>query len=341
LVQSIVASKYACVLKAKNGGREITAEAPAFACTVARAGHGYLRISRHNPLYFEFEDGTPFCAVAMDKALGPVFQYERIYDRFAGVGGNFNRLFLTHSNFNIMERVVAAGRPDKGVGKLNLEYCWCVDQVLALGERLGVYHMLTLTNQTNFRTNNGGWDMNVYNAKNGGFLNTPGEYFTDERAQRVFENLLRYAVARWGASTSLFSGPVERGQCGGRIQRPDRARGTSGWHAICGRRSVKHVVHANFATSTATPRSTVCRRWSWSRRTPTPSGHRALARSGRNADRAVPQTLHAHGYGIAQYAWRLRAARSRAGDGPRWAVEPAAKRQRRHRHGVGLELAGR
>ncbi len=129
--------KYTCVLKAKNGGREITAEAPALACTSASAGHGYLRISRHNPLYFEFEDGTPFCAVAMDKALGPVFQYEQRYSRFAGAGGNFNRLFLTHSNFNIMERVVGAGRPDKGVGKLNLEYCWCVDQVLALGERLG------------------------------------------------------------------------------------------------------------------------------------------------------------------------------------------------------------
>jgi hypothetical protein len=113
--------KHACVLKAKNGGREIAAEVPAFACTTASAGHGYLRISRNNPLYFEFEDGTPFCAVAMDKALGPVFQYERVYDRFAGVGGNFKRLFLTHSNFNIMERVVGIGRPDKGDGKLNLD----------------------------------------------------------------------------------------------------------------------------------------------------------------------------------------------------------------------------
>jgi hypothetical protein len=240
--------KHACVLKAKNGGREIAAEVPAFACTTASAGHGYLRISRNNPLYFEFEDGTPFCAVAMDKALGPVFQYERVYDRFAGVGGNFNRLFLTHSNFNIMERVVGIGRPDKGVGKLNLDYCWCVDQVLELGERLGVYHMLTLTNQTNLRTDNGGWDANVYNLKNGGFLKMPGEYFTDERAQRVFENLLRYAVARWGASTSVFSWDLwnECSAAGG-----FNAQSAARWHQRMARylRAVdaaKHVIHTNF-----------------------------------------------------------------------------------------------
>lgn len=242
--------KYTGVLKAKNGGREVTAEAPALVCTAARAGHGYLRISRNNPLYFEFEDGTPFCAVAMDKASGAVFQYERIYERFAGAGGNFNRLFLTHGNFNIMEHVVAAGRPDKGVGKLNLEYCWCVDQVLGLGERLGVYHMLTLTNQTNFRTYNRDWDGCVYNVKNGGFLQQPGEYWTDERAQRVFENLLRYVVARWGNSTSVFSWDLwnEASASGG--YNPQTA---AQWHqrmarALRAADPVKHVIHTNWGT---------------------------------------------------------------------------------------------
>jgi hypothetical protein len=235
-------------LKAKNRGQEITTEAPVFACTSAIAGHGYLRISRTNPFYFEFDDGAPFCAVAMDKALGSVFKFERVYNRFAAVGGNFNRLFLTHGNFNIAERLVATGRPDKGVGKLNLEYCWCVDQVLELGQRLGIYHMLTLTNQTNFRINNGGWDRNVYNVKNGGFLKKPGEYFTDERAQRVFEHLLRYAVARWGASTSVFSWDLwnEVSAAGG-----FNAKVAARWHQRMARHlrsldPVKHVIHTNF-----------------------------------------------------------------------------------------------
>ncbi|MCU0917330.1 MAG: DUF5060 domain-containing protein [Planctomycetes bacterium] len=242
------AGEYTCVLKANDGHGQIEAPGPAFACTTAPAGHGYLRISRNNPLYFEFEDGTPFCAVAMDKALGRVFQFEQIYRRFAGAGGNFNRLFLTHGNFNIMERVAAAGRPDKGVGKLNLEYCWCVDQVLALGEELGVYHMLTLTNQTNFRRNNGGWDANVYNVKNGGILHEPGEYFTDERAQRVFENLLRYVAARWGASTSVFSWDLWNEVTAAEGY---SAKTATPWHrrmARCLRAAdaAQHVIHTNF-----------------------------------------------------------------------------------------------
>lgn len=240
--------RYSCTLTAKSGGHAITADAPAFVCTPAAGKHGYLRISPHNPLYFEFDDGTPFCAVAMDKAIGPVFQYEHMYQRFAEAGGNFNRLFLTHGNFNIMERVVDRSRPDKGVGKLNLEYCWCVDQVLRLGEQLGVYHMLTLTNQTNFRTNNGGWDANVYNVKNGGFLEKPREYFTDQRAQRVFEHLLRYTVARWGASTSVFSWDLWN-----EVSAAEgfNAAVAARWHQRMARclRSVdetKHVIHTNF-----------------------------------------------------------------------------------------------
>jgi hypothetical protein len=239
--------KYSCVLKAKNAAREITAQVPIFAGT-AGPRHGYLRLSPHNPFYFEFEDGTPFCAVAMDKALGTVSQYEQMYDRFAGAGGNFNRLFLTHSNFDIMERVIRTGRSDRGVGKLNLEYCWCVDQVLALGERLGVYHMLTLTNQTNFRTNNGGWAANVYNVKNGGFLQKPVEYWTDERAQRVFENLLRYVAARWGSSTSVFSWDLWNEASAAEGFTPKAA---AQWHQRMARflraaDSVKHVIHTNF-----------------------------------------------------------------------------------------------
>lgn len=97
--------RYSCELTAKNGNNEIIAEAPTFVCTAAGDGHGYLRISHHNSLYFEFDDGTPFCAVAMDKALGTVSQFEHVYRRFSAAGGNFNRLFLTHGNLNIMERI--------------------------------------------------------------------------------------------------------------------------------------------------------------------------------------------------------------------------------------------
>ncbi len=246
----------------------------------------------------------------MDKALGSVSQFERMYDRFAGAGGNFNRLFLTHSYFDIMERVVASGRPDKGVGRLNLEYCWAVDQVLGLGERLGVYHMLTLTNQTNFRTSDSGWDTNVYNVKNGGFLQQPGEYWTDERAQRVFENLLRYVVARWGSSTSVFSWDLwNEASAAGGFNPKTAAR----WHQRMARYlraadPVKHVIHTNFgnlnsyAEVDGLPEMELVSTNTYAVKD-IAADRRGLDEA---AHRAVPQTLYAHG------VW------NRAHHGPRW-----------------------
>jgi hypothetical protein len=231
-----------------NKGQTFRSEARSFTCTSNSNTHGYLRISSRNPLYFEYEDGTPYFAVAMDKASGNISQFEHLYENFSRAGGNFNRLFLTHGTFNISERMYRPLRADQGVGKLNLDNCWAVDKALELGERLGIYHTLTLTNQTNFRRNNGGWDVNVYNVNNGGFLETPGEYFTNERAQQTFEHILRYAVARWGYSTALFSwGLWNEVSATEGFEENAAAR----WHQRMGRYlqsvdAVHHVVHTNF-----------------------------------------------------------------------------------------------
>src|SRR3712207_803358 len=49
------------------------------------------------------------------------------------------------------------------------------------------------------------WLQNPYNRANGGPLASPQQFFTDERARRLFRQKLRYAVARWGYSTHLMA----------------------------------------------------------------------------------------------------------------------------------------
>ena len=227
--------RYLCELTAKNGDQEIVVKAPAIDCTAAGDGHGYLRISPHNSLYFEFDDGTPFCAVAMDKALGTVSQFEQVYKRFAESGGNFNRLFLTHGNLNIMELVVDPTRPDKGVERSTWNTAGASIRSCSWSEQLGIYHMLTLTNQTNFRTGNGGWDANVYNVKNGGFLNKPASISTTS-GHSESSNTCSAMPSPGGARPRRCS----RGTCGTKSApprvfslRPLRS-GTSGWRGTCG-----------------------------------------------------------------------------------------------------------
>jgi len=194
-----IAGEYKYEIKAENKGKEIKSPSQSFTCTSFNATHGFLGISKTNPLYLEFSDGTSFFGVGQDRSQG---ESRGCYQRFADSGGNFNRLFLTNGNFNIEELNVPGSGADLGLGKMNQECSYNLDKVLELGEKLHIYHMLTLTNQWTF---NSVWKGHAYNKANGGILNSKNEYWTNEEAMKYFERRVRYHVARWGYSTSVFS----------------------------------------------------------------------------------------------------------------------------------------
>src|SRR6266481_9445051 len=49
------------------------------------------------------------------------------------------------------------------------------------------------------------WAINPWNAKNGGFLATPEEFFTNPRARALTRAKYRYILARWGYSTHVLA----------------------------------------------------------------------------------------------------------------------------------------
>ena len=194
--------EYSWYIKATNKDKEIVTQIEKFDCFSYDSNKGFLRISRNNPLYFEFDDGTSFFGIAKGRQQGNTYPDIKTYERFANSGGNFNRLFLTNGPLNLGEMLPIPFRPDRGIGKYNMEGAWHLDRVLEDGEKYGIYHILTLTNQWTF---NQQWAIHSYNAKNGGPIEQPAEYWTNEIAQQYFEKFLRYMVARWGYSTSVFS----------------------------------------------------------------------------------------------------------------------------------------
>lgn len=198
----VMVGQYSYRVTVDNKGERLSTPSGHFSSVSYRANHGFLRISPSNPLYFELDVGTPFFGIAMGRCCGDYAEMERRYRRFAPVGGNFNRLFLTNGPYDIGELNTAPGRPDRGLGRVNLESSWNLDKVLELGEQLGIYHILTLTNQWTF---NHRWETHVFNEANGGILSDPAAYWTNQDAVRYLEQRLRYMVARWGYSTSVFS----------------------------------------------------------------------------------------------------------------------------------------
>lgn len=194
--------EYKYEIVANNRGREVTSQTGSFTSISYKINHGFLRISKTNPLYFEYDDGTPFFAVAVDNATNNNYNYERQYFRFSRAGGNYNRLFIQSGSLDLGEIKPASAGPDQGLGKINLDAAWRLDKVIELGENYGIYHQMCLTNQYNFNVL---WKTNVFNKENGGILESAKEYFTSEEAMKYLEKRFRYIVARWGYSQAVFS----------------------------------------------------------------------------------------------------------------------------------------
>ncbi len=197
-----IEGEYKAEIIANNRGKEIVSKQQTFTGVRYNTNHGFLKISRTNPLYFEFDDGTPFFAVAVDNAVGNYFNYMKIYPRFAESGGNYNRLFIMSGDLDLGEESRPSDGPDKGLGKIKQDASWKLDKVIEMGEILGIYHQMCMTNQYNF---NLGWKYNAFNKENGGILESPREYFTSEESMKFLEKRFRYIVARWGYSTAVFS----------------------------------------------------------------------------------------------------------------------------------------
>jgi hypothetical protein len=166
-----------------------------------RAGRGYIRVSRRDPHYFEFDDGTPYFAIGMNMVEGPLSEYYRWIPRLAKNGGNYGRLWIGHPYFAL----------ELGpMGEYRLDAAWRLDQVLELSEEYGIYQKMCIdwirhiTPRGEPRQQ---FDLEdyAYSVSNGGPCRNMRDFFALPEARRLFKNRLRYTVARWGYSTSVMA----------------------------------------------------------------------------------------------------------------------------------------
>jgi len=199
--------QYTYQIKVTNEGQTIASKEDKLICTADTANHGFVRVSKNNPLYFEYDDGTPFFALANCKWWDNIGDIETFYAEFARAGGNMTRNFVSRIG-ELVDPPVS--RPDRGFGKIDLDRAWRHDQMLELCEKLGICQQLAIANGTYFlKWDKNRWRMCVYNKFQGGFLDSQSgqakEYLTNKLARENFKGTLRYFVARWGYSTAVFS----------------------------------------------------------------------------------------------------------------------------------------
>ncbi len=186
---------------------------------------GFVRISPDNPRFFEFEDGSFYYPIGhnlrspsdrrpniyksktmqnVEKAdrLG-TRMYEQWFAKMRENGENFTRIWMCPWWTGLEWNRKAPGF--HGIGYYNQQNGARLDRIMDLAEKNDIYINLETANHGIFSTDiDREWDDNPYSKTvPGGFLQFATDFFTNDKAQRLHEQKLRYTIARWGYSPSV------------------------------------------------------------------------------------------------------------------------------------------
>jgi len=212
--------KYKIVASINKGEEILSTQAMSFRA-IPSPKSGFVRVSKKNNRYFEFDDRSFFYPIGHNIRSLNDNRYSQLFKRpLAAMSGTVNfETWITdmkNNRENFFETWMAAWWIAiewkkgygfyQGIGRYEMRNAWKLDWILNLCEKNDIYIQLLVINHGSVSTYcDQEWQDNPYNVKNGGFLNSPEEFFTDERAKTFFKKRLRYIVARWGYSPNIFS----------------------------------------------------------------------------------------------------------------------------------------
>jgi hypothetical protein len=178
---------------------------------------GFIGVSPRNPRTFAFDDGSPFVPLGMCIAWArynaPGDTYDVYFRKLAENGCNAVRVWMCHWAWLEWTRGESGSLGGyEGVGRYNQMVAANFDGLVELAERHGLHLMLCLNNGAwEFGRPDGrndeydSWGGNPYNAANGGPCAQPGDFWTNPEAKALYQRKLRYVIARWSYSPSVWS----------------------------------------------------------------------------------------------------------------------------------------
>ena len=192
------------------GGRTFSGR-QTFACTAARR-QGFVR--RISGRYLEYDSGEPFFIIGQNLAWGGpggTHEYDQWLEKLAASGANFARIWFWRNRTFDLE-VMPDRDGNGGIGTYDLANAWRLDYVLGRCEQLGIkvmlclfdFHPLTEDFSWGGFTHHP-WEGCVYNKLNGGPLESPDDFFTDEQAIAYARRFVRYVISRYAHSTAIAS----------------------------------------------------------------------------------------------------------------------------------------
>jgi hypothetical protein len=208
---------------------------------------GFLRL--HNNWSFRYDNGEPFrgigeniCWESRDEDDSKFFKqlhedkrfnYEYMLRELAAHGGNFFRTWMIYWNLPVdWKQVTNNSRYTSTNHSFNPSGMARLDRLVELSDSLGIHMMLALESHVGLMGT--GWEMSSYNKKNGGFAETPDEFFSNQNARTQYKKKLRLMVARYGYSPSIaaweFFNEVDNAMYHQRETAPISHHSVTDWH---------------------------------------------------------------------------------------------------------------
>jgi len=163
------------------------------------ANPGFIGISPRNKRYFEFSTGTPYFAIGHNVCWptreGGTYDYDNYFSKMQKVGENYTRIWFCSWGIQL---------EGEQLDSYQLDHAWRLDYILELARKRGIYVKLCFDNFHDWIAKETTQYIPYY-SENGGPIETPDEFFTNEIAYRHYLRRIRYILARWGYSTNLFA----------------------------------------------------------------------------------------------------------------------------------------
>jgi hypothetical protein len=175
---------------------------------------GFVRIDHADHTRFVFDDGARYYPIGQNQAWrsDKLPEIPALFAKMHAAGENWSRVWMTHWDGKNLDWP-ASGKPDKP-GEIDLAAAKKWDAIVQGAEKSDIYFQMVLQHHGQYSSKNGykyssntdsNWDENPYNAKNGGFLNSPEAFFSDPQARALTKRKLYYILSRWGYSPNIMA----------------------------------------------------------------------------------------------------------------------------------------
>lgn len=166
---------------------------------------GFIRRDTRDKTRFVFDNGNSYYPIGMNVAWksGENMDIPDYFEKMAKAGMNWSRVWMNHWDNKNLDWVMNQKMPP---GTLSLEVAKRWDAIVEAAEKNGIYFQMTLQHHGQYSSRvNSNWDENPWNKKNGGWLTTADEFFSNPRAIALTRARYRYIIARWGYSPNIMA----------------------------------------------------------------------------------------------------------------------------------------